>query len=119
MSQYRPIVLVCGGRDMSNVDLLFETLNALTPRPGVIVHGGHKGADMLAGHWARSQGVTEVVFPANWDTHGRAAGPIRNTAMIEVMKPDLVVAFPGGTGTADTVRKARSNNLCVLEVPPS
>jgi hypothetical protein len=44
--------------------------------------------------------VTVEAHPADGKKHGRAAGPIRNQKMPEE-KPELVVAFPGGRGTAD------------------
>ena len=44
-------------------------------------------------------------MPADWTKHGKAAGPIRNQKMLDEC-PDLVVAFPGGKGTADMVRRA-------------
>jgi hypothetical protein len=50
--------------------------------------------------------VPVIEFPANWKVYGRAAGPIRNMKMLLEGKPDLVVAFPGGIGTADMVKKA-------------
>jgi hypothetical protein len=46
------------------------------------------------------------VYVAQWKKHGRAAGPIRNQRMLDKGKPDLVVAFPGGRGTADMIRRA-------------
>jgi hypothetical protein len=46
---------------------------------------------------------------AEWDTFGRAAGPIRNQSMID-MAPDLVLAFHNdmdhSRGTVDTVDRA-------------
>ena len=36
--------------------------------------------------------------------------------MIDEGKPDLVVAFKGGTGTADMVRRAKKHNIKVIEV---
>jgi len=53
---------------------------------------------------------------AKWSKHGRAAGPIRNQEMIDECKPDLVVAFPGGRGTADMVRRAKAAGIRVIEV---
>jgi hypothetical protein len=60
--------------------------------------------------------VLEMIeVPAEWETHGRKAGPIRNARMLE-HKPDLVVAFPGGKGTANCVAQARGMGVEVLEV---
>jgi hypothetical protein len=56
------------------------------------------------------------MFPAQWDRYGEAAGPIRNAWMLEFGKPDLVVAFPGGRGTADMISKARKAGIEVCEV---
>jgi len=56
------------------------------------------------------------VFLANWRTHGKAAGPIRNQQMLDEGRPHLVVAFPGGTGTADMVRRAKAAGVPVMEV---
>lgn len=53
-------------------------------------------------------------FRANSRKHGRAAGPIRNQQMLDEGKPHLVVAFPGGTGTADMVRRAQAAGVLVL-----
>lgn len=54
-------------------------------------------------------------FPADWERNGRAAGPIRNRQMLDG-KPDLVIAFPGGKGTADMVAEAKRRGIAVREV---
>jgi len=82
-----------------------------------IIHGGATGADSNAGHWARMMdGVTELRFDADWKRHGKRAGPIRNQKMINHGKPDLVVAFPGGRGTADMVRRAMAAGVTIMEI---
>jgi UDP-N-acetylmuramoylalanine-D-glutamate ligase len=55
-------------------------------------------------------------YEADWDTHGKAAGPIRNKRMLDEGKPDLVVAFPGGRGTANMISQARKAGVEVIEV---
>lgn len=111
-------VLVCGGRDYSEDSHMEEILCDL-PREGlVIIHGGAKGADACAARWAKCYGVPSHEFPANWNEHGRAAGPIRNQTMIERGKPDLVIAFEGGPGTADMVRRAKKAGIEVREIEP-
>lgn len=75
------------------------------------------GADTLAGDWAHGFLIPVRSFPADWEErHGKRAGPIRNQMMLEEGRPDLVVAFPGGTGTADMVRRAREAGVEVMEV---
>jgi hypothetical protein len=49
-----------------------------------------------------------------WEKYGKPARPIRNQKMIDDHKPNLVIAFPGGRGTADMVFKARSAGIEVL-----
>lgn len=101
-------VLVCGGRDYADRDRVFAVLDAEHARETIacIIHGHAPGADTLADKWARSRRVSINGFRAQWKKHGKAAGPKRNQRMIDDGKPNLVVAFPGGRGTADMVARA-------------
>lgn len=113
-------VLVCGGRnyaDWRRVSDVMRSIHDATPID-IIIHGCAGGADTLAGLWALSANVRMRGFHADWETHGRAAGPIRNQKMLTVGTPHLVVAFPGGRGTADMVQKARRANIEVREIQP-
>lgn len=100
--------LVCGGRDFDGHAWAFRTLDALTAGvEGVtIIQGGARGADAIARDWAKRRGVPCETFAADWRTHGRAAGPIRNQRMLDEGKPDYVVAFEGGRGTDDMLARA-------------
>src|SRR5262245_16043033 len=110
-------VLVCGGRTYANRSMLNKVLSDLhaTQPFTLLIHGGAKGADLLAMEWAVRNSVDSRSFPADWDTHGPAAGPIRNSQMI-AEQPDLVVAFQGGRGTQDTVTKARAAGIEVHQI---
>lgn len=66
-------ILVCGGRDFTNYDLVASTLASIGPSQ--IIHGDARGADRLADRWAIQSGVPVRAFPADWKKHGRAAGP--------------------------------------------
>ena len=112
----RPRVLVCGGRNYRDWPRLCQVLDAIRPKPLVIIHGDANGADQLADKWARLSQVAVRAHPADWTDLGRAAGPIRNQEMLDEEKPDLVIAFPGGRGTADMVRRAREAGVPVREV---
>jgi hypothetical protein len=111
-------VLVCGGRDYGDHEALFAALDAIHASIPieVIIHGGAPGADYLASFWAAARAVNERRFPADWPRFGRAAGPIRNAHMLREARPDLVVAAPGGRGTADMVRQAGDAGVPVREV---
>src|SRR5690606_25211324 len=82
----------------------------------VLIHGAARGADSIAGQWAASRGVEALSFPANWTRDGKAAGPIRNQRMLDEGQPDVVIAFPGGGGTADMVRRAKAAGVQVVSL---
>ena len=113
-------VLVCGGRDFSDCGLVFDTLDALAKVEVVdcIIEGDGRGADRIAGAWAKRRRIDLRLFAADWKNHGNAAGPIRNQKMLDVGKPNLVIAFPGGKGTADMTRRARGAGIQVREISP-
>lgn len=110
-------VLVCGGRDYGDRSHVAAALGKLHARDGIdlVIHGGARGADSLAGEWAAAEKIPVCVFPANWTHVGKGAGPIRNAAMLRFGQPDALVAFPGGTGTADMVTRAKAAGLNVWQ----
>lgn len=124
-------VLVCGDRDWTKrhvVDLVLGGLYALhhkNPDPLVVIDGGARGADTLACEWAQGAvaydaSVGHEHYPAKWDEHGKAAGPIRNQQMLDEGKPDVVFAFhddlAASKGTADMVRRAKKAGVPVYVV---
>lgn len=118
-------LLVCGGRKFADRECLFKVLDAMScdwddeeAKNGItaVIHGNATGADKMAGEWARQNGIEVVVFQAEWHRWGAAAGTIRNQKMLDDGRPDFVVAFPGGNGTADMIRRARLAKIHVFEV---
>ncbi len=106
---------VCGGRFFRNAKVTAEALRARIGRSDVIVHGAAQGADLLADSWAIANGIHVMRVPALWDAHGKAAGPIRNS-VIAALPLRLLIAFPGGSGTADMVKKADARGIPIEEV---
>ncbi|MGP1257091.1 MAG: DUF2493 domain-containing protein [Kiloniellales bacterium] len=113
-------VLVCGGRNYRDSDHVWKTLHELDADTPIdcVVHGAARGADRHGMIWALDNGRLHAPFAADWARHGKAAGALRNSQMLRDGKPDLVVAFPGGRGMADMVRKAQLAGVPVLQVPP-
>ena len=106
-------VAVVGSRFFTDYDYMKSILDGINDRNGisVIISGGARGADSLGERYARENGIEFVLFAADWDKHGKAAGPIRNKQLIEEGKPDLVVAFNPGKGTRNTISHAEQNNI--------
>lgn len=106
-------ILVCGGRDFIDTQFVYYALNLLHAEQPVrhLIHGAARGADSLAAQWARDARVPYVsAHPADWNRYGKAAGTIRNAQMLSRLlleTPYMVVAFPGGRGTSDMVRRTR------------
>lgn len=106
-------ILVTGGRDYGNRASLERTLDAVHQKynVGMVIQGGATGVDALAKEWAIDRRIQYAEVPAYWHV-GFSAGPIRNSAML-LLKPDLVISFPGGKGTKDMSLKAASAGIRV------
>lgn len=110
------LVLVCGGRNYEDFNKVHNTLNHyLNAYSDIIVQGGARGADALAKEWGREYGVPVIQIDAEWAEYGKAAGVIRNKRMLR-LEPDLVIAFPGGKGTANMIELAKEAGVEVIEV---
>ncbi len=113
-------ILVCGCRTWHDARTIERAMFAAAAT--VIIHGDAAGADTIAGRIATELHGTPVeVYPAKWDTLGRAAGPIRNTRMLVEGKPDLVLAFWDGEsrGTLDMIKQATAAGVPVRITPRS
>lgn len=125
-------IIVCGGRNFKDKDHIFDVLDNLHEEIGVelIIEGGASGADQLARWWAEKRGVAFQTYEADWSDlnapgavpreglrgwYNVRAGFDRNQRMLNEGKPDRVVTFEGGAGTADMVNKAEAAGIEVLQ----
>lgn len=111
------LVLVTGGRDYADVGTVFDCLAKLNSQfeRMIIIHGDADGADTLANTVCKELGIEQVRVPAAWNKYKRAAGPIRNKLMLDLFPTlDLVMAFPGGTGTADMKTQSAKLEIPIL-----
>ncbi len=121
---HRSVVIVAGGgRDLAWP--VERIASALLQRSGgravhLLLHGGARGADQAIGRAAHQLGWRVQSLAAEWRRFGRCAGPIRNRQLLEQALTEaqahtspsfsasvLVIAFPGGPGTASLVQQAR------------
>jgi len=116
-------ILVTGSRTWTNWAIIERELKRF-PRGTILVHGAARGADSIAAEIAKRLGFERRGFPADWDTYGNSAGPIRNSQMLAEEHPDvfdvpldLGLAFTfdleRSKGTRDMVRKLRKARLPV------
>ena len=111
-------VVIAGSRHLTDYAFLKKTVDTLYLDLGLkpleetleIVSGGAAGADSLGEQYADEKGYTIKRFPADWEVHGKAAGPIRNRQM--AVYADHLIAFPArnSKGTASMIREAKKRN---------
>lgn len=124
-------VLICGGRKFEDWQSFEKAMDSIAmsyfsidtsvdifdPAAQLtIIHGDAKGADAFGAAWGYAKGAKVEAYPADWFLHGKRAGYLRNKQMLEEGKPDLVVAFPGGKGTAMMVDLAIKAKVLTLKV---
>ena len=88
-----------------------RVLHGLDPRPTVIIHGDCTGIDAAADIVARSMGIPVEKYPADWKMHGKMAGLIRNEKVARESRADLLLVFPGGTGTTDCAARFQERGI--------
>lgn len=115
-------VIIAGSRELSGAKVtraIERAVARLSKPPTEIVHGGCRGVDTVAANWAMSKGIKQTPCPADWDRHGLAAGPIRNSAMA-IVSDACILIWDGihyGPGTSDMRSKAEREDLeIVVEV---
>lgn len=106
-------VIIAGGRNFTNYTFLKDTLLAhLDLAEDVeIISGGAKGVDAMGEQFAKEHNIPVRIFPANWEKHKRAAGPIRNREMAEYA--DVLIAFWDGKspGTKSMIELAKKQAI--------
>jgi len=110
-------VLICGSRHWNDAAAIRRVLIELKDEIEVLIEGEAEGADMLARIEAEKLGIKVLPYEADWDKYGRAAGPIRNSAMLTKGQPNVVIAFHENLfeshGTLDMVKRALRQGISI------
>lgn len=109
-------LLVTGGRAYRHRSVVEVKLNQFHyEHPDfTLAHGDADGLDRMARDWAKRHGVKHLAFPIRSDIGEDGFG--RNKRMFESFWPTHVMAFPGGSGTADMCRIARAYDVIPIRV---
>lgn len=110
------VLLVCGGRTFDDPDLVVAALDFLVPFYAIdgIMQGGTQGAETAAKDWAARNGIKAATIKADWRKHGRQAAAKRNQKMLDLGRPILLLAWPGGAATRDLIRRAEAAGVAVI-----
>jgi hypothetical protein len=122
-SALRPRVIVGGSRTFTDYALLTRKLDRLLIKvvDPVVIHGGAKGADSLAGRWAEWNWYDQEIHHPDFETYGKSAGPIRNKAMVEAAlsiagrRKSVAIFFWDGKspGTKQCIEYAKERGMTV------
>jgi hypothetical protein len=112
---------IAGSRHFKNYELFCYILdNVIMPSLlkryssiDKIIEGGARGVDSFAKRYAEERGFNHAQYPANWDKHGKSAGPIRNTEMAEDGTA-LWCYHIGGNGSSDVISKFSARGKFVI-----
>ena len=106
-------VIIAGGREIDDYEVLLRALVNASFDITAVISGGAKGADALGERFATEAGLPLFKFPADWEKHGRAAGPIRNKVMGDF--GDALIALWDGqsSGTKNMIDYATKKGLKV------
>ena len=107
-------ILICGDRNWTNTYVMRKVMRRFFNDKTILIHGNARGADKMSGRIAQEIGCLVKSYPADWDTHGRSAGPIRNRLMLS-KSPDIVIGFHDdiskSKGTKDMLNISKRNNI--------
>jgi len=112
-------VIISGDRNWDDDELRTKMRNVLrkVDNGTEIIHGGCKGVDKVAGEIAKELSISCVVFSADWNKYGKAAGPVRNKQMLDY-GAGIVIAFhkniSESKGTKDMMKQAEKRGIKVF-----
>jgi hypothetical protein len=106
-------VIIAGGRDYNNYDTVVDAIEESGFDIDTVVSGGARGVDHLGEIYAAEMNIKLVVFEADWETHGRAAGPIRNRKMAENAAALIAIWDGKSRGTKNMIETATKKGLLV------
>jgi YspA, cpYpsA-related SLOG family len=115
-------VVIAGSRNISDQDpenykLLIQTIKRTGYDIDQVVCGMAAGIDKLGQKYALVNNIPVIEMPANWNAHGKAAGPIRNRKMAEVADAAIVIWDGKSPGTLNMITEINKlNKPCYIRI---
>lgn len=110
-------LIVAGSRHLTlNYEFIEQCRQAFALRPSEIVSGGASGVDRSAETFSEAINYPISIFRANWNKHGKAAGPIRNAEMADYADALLLIWDGRSRGSASMKAEMKKRNKPIYEV---
>ena len=103
--------IIAGGRDIHDYEVVLDAIKESQFPISVVVSGGAKGVDALGERYAEEMNLPLHIYAADWEQHGRAAGPIRNRKMAENAEALIAIWDGKSRGTKNMIETAEKKGL--------
>ena len=112
----KKIIGIVGSRRRNDIEdfkiVEKEFFSLYSPGDAIVSGGCRQGADRFAERIARENGITIIIYHADWNSRGKGAGLWRNTFIAR--RADILIACVAHDrtgGTEDTVRKFQNSKI--------
>lgn len=110
--------IIAGSRAITDYRAVKRAIRDSCYTVAEVVSGGASGVDILGEKWARAHSIPVKRFPADWELHGKSAGPIRNKEMANYADALIAIWDGKSRGTANMIQLARKSNLPIFVYHP-
>ena len=116
-TKHKNRVIICGGRNITDPNLLMQLWASSKIEIDEVVSGACRtGVDKMGEELAYDFDLPIKRFPANWNIHGKAAGPIRNELMARYATHMLIIWDGKSRGSGDMLRRGKKHGLRIFEM---
>lgn len=105
--------IIAGSRSITSIKTVRKAIDASNLTVTEVVSGGARGVDSLGEKWASHNHIPVKRFIADWNRHGRSAGPIRNRQMADYADALIAIWDGESRGTKNMIGQAAAKGLVV------
>ena len=104
-------VVIAGSRTITDYEILLDAMSQVDWVITEVVSGLATGVDTLGMRWAKEKNIPVKEFRAEWELHGKAAGPIRNSQMAKYADAVIVIWDGESRGSKNMIEEAKGHGL--------
>lgn len=106
--------IIAGSRHITDASQVWEAVIKSGFQITTVISGNAKGVDRIGANLAKIHNIPVEYFDADWKTHGKAAGPIRNAKMADNAEALIAVWDGESRGTRHMIKDAEKKGLKVF-----